>query len=145
MTTSLPEPHLDAWRALLNVHATVVARVEAALARSDLPPLAWYDVLWALHRAPERRLRMSEVADSLTISRSTFSRLADRLEAAGALERRRDREDGRGQYAVLTAAGAELLRRMWPVYERELADALVPALGEAEATRLAELLRAPAG
>jgi DNA-binding MarR family transcriptional regulator len=136
----VPEQHLRAWRALLNVHAATVARVEAALARQGLPPLGWYDVLWALYRAPDRRLRMSEVADSLTISRSTFTRLAARIEAAGLLRRERHPSDGRGQLAVLTPAGEEMLRRMWPVYARELNAAVTASLPARDAARLAALL-----
>jgi len=137
---ALPEPHLAAWRGVLNVHARVVGRVEVALAERGLPPLGWYDVLWALNRAPGRRLRMSEVADSLTISRSTFSRLARRIEEAGLLELVPFEDDRRGQWAVLTPAGRAMLRRMWPVYERELRAALRPGLSATEARTLAALL-----
>ena len=52
MGNGVPEPHLSAWRGVLNTHASVVGRVEEALADAGLPPLAWYDLLWALRRAP---------------------------------------------------------------------------------------------
>jgi DNA-binding MarR family transcriptional regulator len=130
---------LNAWRAVLNVHTDVVARVEAALAAAGLPPLTWYDVLWALYRAPERRLRMSDTADSLTISRSTFSRLAARLARAGLIRIEVDPVDTRARFAILTAAGTRMLGKMWPVYEREL-DAAFPQLSGAEARDLARLL-----
>jgi hypothetical protein len=39
------EPHLTAWRSLLNAHATLVRKIEQALVDASLPPLAWYDVL----------------------------------------------------------------------------------------------------
>jgi DNA-binding MarR family transcriptional regulator len=138
----VPEAHLQAWRALLNAHAAVVSRIEAALAAAGLPPLSWYDVLWALYRAPERRLRMGEVADGLTINRSTFTRLADRLERAGLLRREAHPTDRRGQVAVLTPAGRRMLRRMWPVYARELEATVVGALSEQDAGSLAALLAA---
>ena len=92
---AIPEPHLEAWRAVLNAHTAVVAHSEAALAAGGLPPLAWYDVLWALRRAPGRRLRMAELAESLTISRGGLTKLADRLEAAGLLRREPAADDGR--------------------------------------------------
>lgn len=138
----VPDVHLQAWRALLNAHAAVVARIEAALAAEELPPLSWYDVLWTLYRAPGRRLRMGELADGLTISRSTFTRLADRLEGAGLLRREAHPTDRRGQLAVLTPAGRRMLRRMWPVYARELEATVVGALSEQEAAALAALLAA---
>jgi DNA-binding MarR family transcriptional regulator len=131
---------IEAWRAVLNVHANVVAQVEAALAGAQLPPLAWYDVLWALYRAPKRRLRMSEVADELTVSRSTFSRLADRLAREGLIRIEAAPDDGRSRHAILTPAGTRMLRRMWPVYERVLDEAF-PQLTTADAKRLARLLR----
>src|SRR5690349_6345210 len=113
---AIAEAHLDAWRAVLNAHASVVGRVEQALAANGLPPLAWYDALWALRSAPDRRLRMAELAERLTVSRGGLTKLADRLEAAGLLRREPAGEDGRGLFAVLTDEGNTLLRRMWPVY-----------------------------
>jgi DNA-binding MarR family transcriptional regulator len=140
MGPRVTEPHLSAWRAVLNAHATVVARVEQALGEAALPPLAWYDVLWALRRAPERRVRMAELADSLTLSRGGVTKLADRLEAAGLLRREPAAQDGRGLYAVLTEAGEEMLRQMWPVYSRVLRETFVEAISADEAAVIAAAL-----
>jgi DNA-binding MarR family transcriptional regulator len=130
-----------AWRSFLNAHAVVLDRVEAALSAASLPPLAWYHVLWPLYRAPERRLRMGELADEVvTIGRTGLSRLVDRIEAAGLLRRESVADDRRGSYAALTPAGVEMLRRMWPVYARAVGDTFVSALGEEEARLLAEAL-----
>ena len=133
MTARVPEPHLSAWRALLNAHASVVGRIEQALANAGLPPLAWYDVLWAVRRAPGRQVRMAELADGLTLSRGGVTKLVDRLEAAALLRRERAEDDGRGFYAALTDAGEEMLRRMWPVYARTLRETFVDALSTEEA------------
>lgn len=139
--TQIPPPHLDAWRALLNAHAAVRDDAEARLSGGGLPPLSWYDVLWALRRAPRRRLRMHALADAVvTISPSGLSRLVDRIEAAGLLVREPCPTDRRGYEAVLTAAGQAMLRRMWPVYAGALADHVVAALTPEEADHLAELL-----
>lgn len=132
--TALPETHLDAWRGILNAHSTVVGEAERALAAAGLPPLAWYDVLWAVRRAPRGRLRLSRLADQLTISRGGVSKLVDRLEAAGALRREPCPDDGRGFDAVITPAGKTLLRRMWPVYASVLRETVAAALSEREAT-----------
>jgi DNA-binding MarR family transcriptional regulator len=139
-TDRLPDAHLDAWRALLNVHAGVVERVEQALRDAGLPPLTWYDVLWALRRAPERRLRMGELAEAVTLSRGGLTKLVDRLEAGGFLRREACLTDRRGYHAVLTPRGQALLRRMWPVYADVLKDVFVPALGEDEADTIAASL-----
>jgi DNA-binding MarR family transcriptional regulator len=133
MSPRVPEPHLSAWRALLNAHSAVIARVEEALAGADLPPLAWYDVLWAVRRAPGRQVRMAELAEGLTLSRGGITKLVDRLESAGLLRRERAEDDGRGFYAVLTDDGEQMLRRMWPVYAGVLRETWVDALSEAEA------------
>jgi DNA-binding MarR family transcriptional regulator len=140
VTSALPETYLDAWRALLNAHASVVAHVEEALAAAGLPPLAWYDMLWAIRRAPKRRIRMAELASSLTISRGGLTKFADRLENAGLIRREPADDDGRGLYAVLTADGNALLRRMWPVYSRALHEKLVSAINTEEATLIAAAL-----
>jgi DNA-binding MarR family transcriptional regulator len=118
---------------MLNAHASVVGRVEEALAAADLPPLAWYDVLWAVRRAPGKQARMADLADGLTLSRGGITKLVDRLEAAGLLRRERTEDDGRGFYAVLTDDGERMLRRMWPVYAGVLRETFVDALSEDEA------------
>jgi DNA-binding MarR family transcriptional regulator len=137
MSRRVPEPHLSAWQALLSAHAAVVARVEEALQAADLPPLSWYDVLWAVRRAPGRRVRMADLADRLTLSRGGLTKLADRLEAAGLLRREPAEDDGRGLYAVLTDAGEDLLRRMWPVYARVLSETFVEPISADEAAAIA--------
>jgi DNA-binding MarR family transcriptional regulator len=133
MSARVHEPHLSAWRALLNAHASVVRAIEEALANAGLPPLAWYDVLWAVRRAPGRQVRMAELADGLTLSRGGVTKLVDRLGSAGLLRRERAEDDGRGFYAALTDAGEEMLRRMWPVYARILRETFVDTLSNEEA------------
>ena len=136
----VPEPQLTAWRSLLNAQAAVTARAERALAAAGLPPLSWYDVLWELFRAPERKLRMHELANRVTISRSGLVRFVDRLERAGAVTRETCATDRRGAFAVLTDAGADLLRKMWPVYAQTLNDAFASRLDDDAAARVAEAL-----
>src|SRR5207244_3752252 len=102
----LEEHELGTWRALLSAHAAVVGRVEGDLAAAGLPPLGWYDVLWALYRASGRRLRMGELAGAVVLSRTGLTRLVDRVEADGCLRREPVPGDRRGAYAVLTRRGA---------------------------------------
>jgi DNA-binding MarR family transcriptional regulator len=119
----MDEETLSAWRALLNAHARVTARIEHALAEAGLPPLSWYDVLWPLHRASRRRLRVGALAVQVTLSRTGLTRLLDRVERDGLIRREPAPEDRRGCYIVITPAGSAVLRKMWPVYERALEDA----------------------
>jgi len=140
MAPRVPEPHLAAWRGVLNAHAVVVGAVEEALADAGLPPLAWYDVLWAIRRAPGRRIRMAELASSLTVSRGGLTKLADRLEDAGLIRREAAEDDRRGLYAVVTPAGEQMLKRMWPVYAKVLRETFVAPIREDEAAVIADAL-----
>ena len=134
------EAGLHAWAVLLSTHATLVERIEAALAAAELPPLAWYDVLWALERADGGRLRMRELAQTVVLSRSNLTRLVDRLEAAGLTSRAACADDRRGAFAVITAAGRELRKRMWPPYRAQIETLFADHLTQKEATTLSELL-----
>ena len=137
----IEQPYLDAWRAFLSAHAALTRRIEDALASADLPPLAWYDVLWPLYRARERTLRMGELAAGVvTISRSGLTRLVDRIEAAGLLRRQASASDRRGTEVVLTTEGVAMLRRMWPVYAAEIRRSFVDGLSEEEAAALRDAL-----
>jgi DNA-binding MarR family transcriptional regulator len=129
-----PSPQeVAAWRLLLETYARVVERVEAALAEHGLPPLAWYDVLWALREAPGRRLRQAQLAHAVVMSRSGLSRLVDRIEAAGLLRREPSPSDRRGTDVVLTDEGRAMLRRMWAVYGEGIERGFARALGDPEA------------
>jgi DNA-binding MarR family transcriptional regulator len=96
---------LGAWRGLLRVHAALVKSLDAELSAAHELPLSSYEVLITLEAAPSRKLRMSELADSVLLSRSGMTRLVDRLEQHGLLERDHCTADGRGCFAVLTDKG----------------------------------------
>ena len=140
MADLIPDEHLLAWRALLNAQATLVGEIEDALSAAGLPPFAWYDVLWPLHR--ERRpMRMGELAGSLvSIGRTGLTRLVDRLEAAGMITREPAPGDRRGVQVRITKEGTGLLRRMWPVYAGVLRDRFVAVLDTDAAVDLAQTL-----
>src|SRR5262249_52008297 len=137
----IPEPYLDAWRALLNAHAASIERTEQAFAAAGLPPLSWYDALWPLYRAPERKLRMGELSRQVvTISRSGLTRLVDRLETDGLVRREPSPDDRRGTVIAITRKGSSLLRRMWPVYAAEIRHSLVDPLEDQDAHALNDIL-----
>lgn len=132
---------LAAWRTLLTVHAELTERIDAALRDADAIPLRWYDALLCVYEAPERRIRLGELARVALLSRSGLSRLVDRLEAAGLLRREACDDDGRGAYAVLTEAGLEALRTAWRTYGREIDRLFGRHLDPEEAERLTRNLR----
>jgi DNA-binding MarR family transcriptional regulator len=107
----------------------VSQRIERDLQAEGLPPLGWYDVLWALCRAPGGRLRINKLADQVVLSRTGMVRLVDRIEAAGLLRREPVPEDRRGAYAVITEEGVEMLRKMWPVYARSIEALFLAPVG----------------
>ena len=109
MKTELSKTHLEAWRRYYPSFWRVYAAIEADLAAAGLPSLSWYDALYELYLAPERRLRMSELARSALLSRSGLTRLVDRLEQEGVIERKKCPSDGRAQHAQLTGKGVAVL------------------------------------
>ena len=119
--TEIPDTSTT-WSLFLKVHAVLLEKIEAALKQAGLPPLAWYDVLWALESAPEQRLRMHELASHMVLSRSNLTRLVDRLEEAGLARREASPDDGRGACAAISAKGLALRKKMWPVYQACIAN-----------------------
>ena len=129
---------------MVTTHAAVTERVQKALAAADLPPLSWFEVLSAVKRSPTGRPRMSELAEWLTLSRGGITKLVDRLQEAGCLERVSCSEDRRSLQAELTPAGAKLLAEMQAVYEAELERHLA-ALSADEAELVANALQKVTG
>ncbi len=105
----LAPEELAAWRGLLRIHSALVKALDAELLAGHDLPLTSYEVLINLQAAPARRRRMAELADGVLLSRSGMTRLVDRLERDGLLERDQCTDDGRGTYAVLTDKGDALL------------------------------------
>src|ERR671910_698807 len=104
------DPRLDGWRAFLTAHARVTRRLDDELRAAHDISLAEYDALLQLAHAPDRRMRMSRLAERVLLSRSGVTRLIDRLEADGFVVRDQCASDARGAEAVLTPPGLERLR-----------------------------------
>jgi len=105
-----PRPlQLEAWRSFLEAHARVTAVLDDELKAAHGLQLTWYDVLVQLSSAGGR-LRMSELADAVLLSRSNCTRLVDRMDSAGFVRREPDPIDARSRWAVLTAEGTRQLR-----------------------------------
>ena len=133
----VPDETLGAWRAFLNAHALATKRINRDLAEAGLPDLTWYDVLWTLHRADGRRLRIRELADAAVLSSTGMTRFVDRLEGEGLVRREAVPGDRRGAYAVITKSGVGLLRRMWPIYAKGIATYFGPAVQQGADLRTA--------
>jgi DNA-binding MarR family transcriptional regulator len=105
----LDNRELRAWRGLLRVHAALSKELDAQLEAAHGLPLTSYEVLMYLSDAEGGRMRMHDLASSVLLSRSGLTRLVDRLERDGYLERCSCAHDARGAFAVLTSAGREKL------------------------------------
>ena len=124
------DPRLGGWIAFLQAHAAVTRRLEAELSAERGLSLAEYDALLQLAIADGRRLRMSELADRVVLSRSGMTRLVDRLEGDGLVERRTCESDARVLWATLTELGSQRLRAAVPVHMRGVEEhflAVIPA------------------
>ncbi len=132
---------LSTWRAFLEAHAGITAVLERELRVHAGMPLAWYDVLVQLSEAESGRRRMQDLARRVLFSRSGLSRLIDRMQAAGLVEREGDPRDGRGTYACVTPEGRAALRRAAPVHLRGIEAHFLGLLKDDESRTLTEAFR----
>jgi DNA-binding MarR family transcriptional regulator len=136
----LDERRLAAWRALLASHAALVGRLGEELQEEKGLPLPWYEVLLWLGQAPDGRLRMGELADSLLLTPSGVTRLVDRMETEGLVLRQQCPSDRRGWNAVITPAGRARLRAAAPVHLRGVERHFGRHISDDEADLIANVL-----
>ncbi|MBC8994236.1 MarR family transcriptional regulator [Micromonospora chalcea] len=131
MTRWLAPDEQRTWRAFLTASRALMDALDRELQRDAGMPHAYYEILVRLSEAPDRRLRMSELAELTGSSRSRLSHAAARLEASGWIRREDCPTDRRGQIAVLTDTGFATLAAAAPGHvegvRRHLFDALSPA------------------
>lgn len=111
MTSKLRDEEMRAWQALLHAHYAITRKLDAELRSEHGIALDAYDVLLRLGRAPDRALRMTQLADRVLVPPSTLTRRIDRLVADGLVERMRMPGDSRAMVARITDPGLALLRR----------------------------------
>src|SRR3954471_9169770 len=147
MATDRKHLATSAWGALLQVHAAVVPVLDQRLVAEVGMPLRFYDVLLELAVAPDRKLRMSDLADRVVLSRTRVSRLVDDMARAGLLAREQNPQDGPSAAAALTELGLRRYRQAAPVYltgiEEHFAQRLDDRELEALATTLQRVLATP--
>jgi DNA-binding MarR family transcriptional regulator len=126
------DPRLAPWRAFVRAHAHVSRRMDEDLRSEHGLSLQEYVALLFLAEAPERRLRMGRLADSLTLSKSGATRLIDRLVDDGLVARVSCSSDLRGAEAALTEAGLNRLRKAAPTHLRGIAEYFLSGIGDDE-------------
>jgi DNA-binding MarR family transcriptional regulator len=118
-------------------YGRIVKEIDRRMSDAGVASLEVYDVLLVLEDAPDRRLRMSELADRIVYSRSGLTRLADRLESNGLIQRLACPNDRRALHVTITDVGLGERRRAWPVLEAAIVDLFGKHLNEEEAAVIA--------
>lgn len=135
-----------AWRAVLLAHSRALRAIERDLEAADVIPLGWYDVLLELNAAPDRQLRMQDLAARAVLSRTRISRIVGELEQEGYVQRVPDPHDGRATLAKITTGGRKVLRQTAPLYlagvEEHFNRHLTPASRRAIETSLQRVVDA---
>lgn len=130
----------EAWIRLMRIQSRVLDAVEQDLKKAGFPPLAWYDALFELLKAPGGELRPVELEKQMLLPQYSTSRLIDRLVDEGLAVRRECEKDKRGLFVEITDAGRELQKKMWNSYSAAIERHMGSKLSDAEAAQLVALL-----
>ncbi len=144
-TVPLPQPLTADEEAVVRslgrvVHALPRA-VDADMIREQRLSLIEYLALVYLSEAPDRQMRMGDLAAAVEMSGSGMTRLAERLENQGLIQRVRSEQDARGWNAVLTDTGLARLREAWPTNLASVRHRFLDHLAGLDPGRLAAALR----
>lgn len=132
----LTEDEQSTWRAFLGMQRLIRERLERQLQQDAGMPMTYYIILAMLSEAPNRTLRMTELAAMAGTSQSQLSHAATRLEESGWIERRRCLMDKRGYEAVLTDSGFEVLTKAAPSHVESVRSVLFDALSSEQVRQL---------
>lgn len=139
MTRWLSEEEQASWRAWIAASLLLPDRLNRDLQEQAGLSLPDYEILVHLSEAPERRMRMSDLANATLSSRSRLSHQVDRLEAEGLVEREACLDDRRGAFAVLTARGWKTLVATAPTHVESVRAHLVDVLTPEEFAELGRI------
>ncbi len=132
---------IDIWIKLSRSYQAILSFIEASLKQAELPPLSWYDVLLELDRVASTAIRPFELQEKLLLPQYSLSRLLNKIEKAGYLQRLPCNEDGRGQRVVITREGKTMRKRMWAVYGAALEQAVGSKVAREDREKLLGLLK----
>lgn len=131
----------EAWVYWIRTSQLVMERVEHALKASGFPPLVWYDALLELDTAKGGKLRLIELGERMLLKKFNVTRLIDRMESEGYVQRVVCDNDARGTYATITPAGKKLRRTMWPVYYDAVSEYFLKDLNDKEVKTFSKILK----
>lgn len=132
MTKWLNDEQQESWRAWIAASSLLSDRLDRDLQDNAGLSLADYEILVRLSEAPDRRIRMSELAELTLSSRSRLSHQIDRMASTGLVTREVCTEDRRGSFAVLTDDGWRTLVKSAPLHVESVRANLVDVLSPAE-------------
>lgn len=136
----LTESQMRAWRAFLGASTLVSARLNHELDEAAAISMYEYEILVRLFESEAGRVRMSQLADQVSYSRSRLTHTVGRLERAGYVLRSSCPNDRRGVYAHLTKAGYEFLAKTAPIHLDGVRRHLINRFTPSELATLTELL-----
>lgn len=131
--------HDAAWQALRGAYHLLTDRFEKELTDAGLPGLAWYDVLLMMERTGQP-IRPKDMLCHVSVTKSGLTRLLDRMEKAGLIERSYCPSDRRGTFLSITDDGRDTLAKMRPVRERVFSENFTGVLRRDEAEEVTALL-----
>lgn len=128
----------ETWESLFRAQVAVMRRLQSGPAFKSIA-LNEYDVLFTLSRCPSGWLRLNELNDHILLSQSSLSRLVERLEKRGLVERMPAPDDGRGVLLKLTESGSDLQKQIGRMHVRDIEALMTPSLTAAEQRELLRL------
>lgn len=142
-----PDPFSDAelraWRGFLRIHREITDALNNRLSSRHGLTLLHYGVLITLITVPDRRMRMTDIADRVLTSPSGMTRAVARLADQGLVEREQDADDRRSYLVWLTPAGINRLREAQVTHHACVRELLFSRLGAADVERLAAIYEPP--
>lgn len=139
-TPRLTESELRDWYAFIRAHHSVLGKLAAELEQEHGMSMGYYEVLLSLDRAPDHRMRMSDLAEAVFLSPSGLTRLIDRLERDGLVARQHCETDARVTYAAMTEVGLDTFRSAGQTHVRGIREHFLDRLPPAERRQLRRAL-----
>lgn len=139
MPKKLDKPYISAWAATVHITQHALAAIDRELKNKGHISLTWYDVLFAVYAAEGKKLKFTDIADIVILSKSALSRSVDNIVKADMLERIPCPEDGRACWLALTPEGETALKQSWEVYEAGIRKYFLGDMSVAEAKHICAL------
>jgi DNA-binding MarR family transcriptional regulator len=133
-------PAVEVMSRLLGAHSAITGELSAQLVEQHGLTMSELEVLLLLSRAPEHSMRRVDLSRDVRLSPSGVTRMLDRMEATGLVEKGACKQDARVSYAVLTEAGMAKLHEAWPDHVAAIERLLGEAFDDRDLEELKRML-----